>query len=129
MFIQQLSQKQQSVFLSIAKNLMAADGDIASAEKTLLNFYRSQMPENVIAIDYEEHSLASVFDTHKAKMAIMFELVGLGHADGYYDSSEKAFIHKLAKAIGLNESHVSKCESWVEKQLKLINEANKMMEA
>ena len=96
MFIQQLSKTQQSIFLSFANELMGIDGDVSTSEENMLNFYKSQMEDGVIAVAREQQSLSLIFDTQKSKMAMVLELVGLGHADGDYDKDEKDFIRSTS---------------------------------
>ncbi|MCG9714956.1 TerB family tellurite resistance protein [Shewanella insulae] len=128
MFIQKLSKSQQSIFLTLANELMSVDGDISTKEVALLDFYKSQMEGDVKPSAYEPSAICGLFENKTSKIAMLLELIGLGHADGDYDNEEQSFIRKLARMIELDDSDVQQCESWVSKQIALISEANSMME-
>jgi uncharacterized tellurite resistance protein B-like protein len=128
MFISNLSSEQQSAFLSLAKQLIASDGNIAPAEKALLETIQQQMSEGVTASEVTIDTLSNVFSCKKSKASLLLELLGLAHADQEYHSTEKTFIKQLAEACDVSTNELQDMESWVVRQLALVNEANQFME-
>jgi len=128
MFISNLSTKQQSVFLSLAKRLIASDGNIAPDETALLETIQQQMPSGVSPSDTALDTLSTVFECKKSKASMLLELLGLAHADQDYHATEKEFMQQVASACGVSENELRDMESWVVRQLALVSEAVQFME-
>jgi len=128
MFISNLSSKQQSVFLGLAKKLIDSDENIAPEESALLSTIQQQMLADVTSTDVALDTLPTVFDCKKAKASLLLELLGLAHADQEYHSAEKDFINQVATSCGVSSYELQDMESWVVRQLSLVREAAQFME-
>lgn len=128
MFISNLSTKQQSAFLSLAKQLIASDGNIAPEETALFTTIQQQIPLGVSPSDATLGTLGSVFECKKSKASMLLELLGLAHADQDYHATEKEFMQQVANACGVSENELRDMESWVVRQLSLVSEADQFME-
>ena len=126
MFIEKLNDRQQGILLSLAKKLIAADGNINDKEIELLNAIRAQMSPR--AQEVTSSNLASDFQTQESKAALLLEIIGLAHADEDYHQDEKSFVSDLAKEVGLDPSMLAEMESWVSRQFALIREVQQFLE-
>ncbi len=127
MFIDKLNSEQQGVLLSIAAQLIKADGNISSQETMLLNAFRTQMQTDVKPVSVSMSDLPGIFTSTSTKAAFLLELLGLAHADADYHPTEKDFISNIAAALSISEAVLADMESWVSRQFELVREAKKFM--
>lgn len=128
MFISNLTTTQQSIFLTLANNLIQSDGILAPQEAVLIASIKSQMPSNITAADYTLDSLANFFPGKKEKASTLLELIGLGHADDDFDASEKDFIKQICTSFKITSDELNEMQSWVVRQLSIVRQANEFME-
>lgn len=126
MFVGRLNTRQQSLLLTLSKQLIAADGNIHDKEHALLASLQVQMAPGVE--DASGLRLDEEFQSTESKVSLLLELLGLAHADQDYHLTEKDFIAKVAKAIGVDANLLADMESWVVRQLALVREAEAFME-
>lgn len=129
MFLRDLSNSRKLAFYALARQFVSIDGRLAKEEQDLLAMFCSEM---VIPVDTPlPHSdiekLAAAFDTHRARVAILLELLSLGHVDGAYDGREKGLTTKLIACFGMTDEQLEQLEDWVERQIDLMNEAAQLM--
>lgn len=128
MFIDRLDSNQQGALLSIAAQLIEADGNISAQETALLNALRNQMAGDVKSAPVSVSDLSGIFVTTPAKAAFLLELLGLAHADAEYHVTEKDFISNVATVLSVSELTLADMESWVCRQFALVREAEQFME-
>jgi uncharacterized tellurite resistance protein B-like protein len=128
MFISNLSSKQQSVFLGLAKHLIESDGNIAAKEQALMATIQGQMATKVTPADFDFETLNKIFECKRSKASMILELLGLAYADEDYHASEKKFMRQVSQACGVSEHELRDMESWVARQLALVREAEQFME-
>ena len=132
MFIENFNNKQQSIFLGLAKQLIASDGIITPTEEAMLAIMQSQMGAEITSVDANYEELLSIFDTKKSRASMMLELLGLAHADKNFHTSdsetfEKQFIQQVSKSCSISDAELNDMESWVVRQFALVSEANQFM--
>ncbi len=128
MFVDRLNPMQQGALLSIATQLMEADGNVAHQETELLNALRSQMTTDFSREHFSVNDLPEIFNSTSTKAAFLLELLGVAHADADYHASEKQFIKTVSAALSIPEARLADMESWVYKQFALVREAQQLME-
>jgi len=128
MFISKLNLEQQSVLLALAERIAAADGVSHEKEALLMAALKAQSHDGVAPATVELSKLAGVFDSQSAKSALMLELLGIAFADSDYHASEKALVNEVASALSIDSELLSDMESWVSRQVLLMQEANGFME-
>ncbi|WKD24219.1 TerB family tellurite resistance protein [Pseudoalteromonas sp. KG3] len=129
MFIQNLNKAQQEILLKLANDLMISDGVIDQSEEELISFIKSQCTEDVSELEiFNLSEIKDVFDSKKAKVSMLLELIGLAHADGDYGQEEKVFINEIASVLNINEANLNELENWVRRQLDLVNDSVMFME-
>lgn len=125
MFLHDLKENQKATFLELAEKFVMVDDFFSGSENKLINFLKLEMgftqdPERTR--DNME-ILLEVFDTKKARVSVLLEVIGLGYADGDYGIKEKEFINNLAKNFSISLSELTAMENWVLRQLTLAQEA------
>lgn len=128
MFVELLSERQQSVLLHYAHEMMLADKRIEAKERLLVESLRAQALPGVEAEDVPVAQLGEVFEDRLTSMALLLELVGVGYADDSFSLSESALISDVAGALRIGQDDLDKVESWVGRQFSLVSEAFKLME-
>lgn len=129
MFVQYLNERQQGALLHYAYEMMRADSSVDARELTRLDVLRAQAQPGVQAEDVAIEKLPELFDDRMSRIALMFELIGMGYADEKFDPQESELITKIANALGIDEDDmVDDIVSWVKRQLLLIKEAHRLME-
>lgn len=129
MFLHTLTDDQQTAFLSLAKQFIAADQTLSSEEHNQLELAMAEVgwdfDEEVP--DMEMDAIVAEFDTPTAQKVALLELIGIGHADAHFHPDENAFVVKVGARWGIGEDVVRKLESWVQRQLALAAEAEELL--
>lgn len=128
MFVTNLNPIQQGILLKLAEMVAQADGQLWEEQKAILETLKFQCsnPQSIESINLSE--LTSIFESHRDKVALMLELIGVAHANGEYHELEKGLIFEIAEALILDSNSIKDMENWVVRQLILVREANILME-
>lgn len=128
MFVQYLSEPQQSALLHYAYEVMRADSSVDAREQNRLDVLRAQTEPGVQAEDVAIEDLPELFDDRLSRLALLFEVIGMGYSDEEFDPQESELIDSIAKALAIGEDEVLQIVSWVRRQLLLVKEAHRLME-
>lgn len=127
MFIYDLTEKQKSAFLILAKQLSLSDSKLTSEEERELESMERetglQIPADAENID--KTTLLGAFDSSKSKISTILELILLGYADGEYSEEENHYIQKIASAFGMTEDELDRYTHWALQQYEVMQEARK----
>ena len=127
MFVQFLSEKQQSALLHYAHEMARVDGVVADEELTQLDVLRDQTRPGVEAQHVPLDELAALFDDRMSRVAFLLEVVGMGYANDEFDPAESQLANELVDALAVGERTLDDVKSWVTRQLALFEEARQMM--
>lgn len=129
MFLRDLTDEQKLVFYTFAREFVAVDGRLAEEEEALLSMFCSEMdiPEDTPPLGGDREELLAVFDTQRARIAVLLEFIALGYADGDFDVRERDLMQEMVASFGLTEEQLSVLEDWVERQIELMDEAADLM--
>ena len=127
MFVQYLSDRQQSALLHYAHEMAGADGSIADDELVQLDVLREQVQSGVKEADVPLDELADLFDDRASRVAFLLEVVGMGYANEEFDPAESQLANDLTKALALDDGVLGDIKSWVTRQLSLVREAQQLM--
>lgn len=127
MFIQMLDQKQQSVFLALAYKMAHADGVVVPEEKARLQAIEAQMP-GIRPDEAGIASIASIFVTRQAKVAMLLELAGVAMADETIAGEENALLQEVSATLSINSGELNDLVSWVSRAFYLFREVQSFME-
>lgn len=122
MFVQNLNSKQQSVLLSLAKEIIAADKNLTDSEAIILDELKSQVNLDVEEMNVDLTNISSLFKTGREKYSLLLELLGIAHADSEYHLDEKDLVSSYAKYLDVSSETLNELENWVEKQFALSKE-------
>lgn len=128
MFVQYLNERQQGVLLHYAYEMMRADSSADARELNRLEVLRDQAQPGVQAKDVAIEELPELFDDRLSRVALLFEVIGMGYSDEEFDPQESELINAMAKALAIEEVEVLNIVSWVRRQLLLVKEAHRLME-
>lgn len=128
MFVQYLTERQQSALLHYAYEVIRADNSVDPRELNRLDVLRDQAEPGVQAEDVAIEDLPKLFDDRMSRLALLFEVIGMGYADEEFDPQESKLINTMAKALAIEEDEVLNIVSWVRRQLLLVKEAHRLME-
>ncbi len=127
MFVQYLSERQQSALLHYAQQMARADGFVADDEQEQLDVLRDQVQPGVKAVDVPLDELAALFDDRMSRIAFLLEVVGMGYANDEFDPAESQLANSLVNALGVGDDVLDDIKSWVVRQLSLLREAQRLM--
>ncbi|MGQ0286757.1 DNA repair protein [Pasteurellaceae bacterium 22721_9_1] len=127
MFVQNLNTQQQSVLLSLAQEIIAADSNLTDAETAMLEILKSQANPDAKASSVDLANLSTIFTTNKEKHSLLLELLGIAHADNEYHLDEKDLISSYAKHLNVSPETLNELEFWVEKQIALSVEIEMLL--
>jgi hypothetical protein len=127
MFVEQLSRRQQAVLLHYADRIFRVDGVTHPLESEHMAVLERQVEPDVVpdAVDIEE--LPSFFVDRRGRVAFFLEVMAMGYVDDDFDPDESVLLHKIAKALAI-ENELPIFRSWMARQLLLLKEASLLME-
>lgn len=128
MFLHDLTDEQKRAFLVLADKVVLADGCLAPEESALLDTFRAEMgvaDASVPQIDIAE--AASAFDTRKARVSVLLELIALVHADGDFNKGESVVVNEIRQAFALSPAEFEAMANWVLRQMALVRDASELM--
>ena len=128
MFVQYLSERQQAALLHYSYEMMRADNVVEAEESVHLDVLRSQARPSVEAEDIPIGELPDLFEDRLSRIALLLELVGMGFVDEKFTAEESSLIGRLAAALEIGYDDLTSIESWVRRQLELVEEARDLME-
>lgn len=129
MFVQNLNDTQQSYLLALSKELIGIDGELDEKELAMLQILESQCNDGIEEVDVDFETLTTVFEAQIHKASLLLELIGLAYSDSEFHETEKKWLEKLIDALGIENSKYQKMVTWVEAQMKLVVDAQELMEA
>lgn len=127
MFVNNLNKNQQSALLYLSREVAKADGDLHELQMGLMEVIKAQCEDNVQEQEITLDELSQVFDSEYAKCSLLLELLGVAHSNNDYDPREKKLIEQYSEALGISEDKLEKLETWVKKQLALMEEVKQLI--
>lgn len=131
MYLALLDDKEKKLFLGLAYDLAAADGDYSDAERATIDGYCQEM-----FMDFDENTMIKPIETiieglecstNQAKKIVVFELIGLAMADGNYDISERNIVAKMVDAFGIDKTYADNCEKILNEYISFQNNINTLV--
>ena len=126
MFLNRLTEDEKKGFLILAKCAAQSNGEFAVEELMILRSYCGEMGIDEAFInmipDVAMKEVAKGFkvSSEANKRIILFELLGMMHADGTYDAAEKKFINSFAKEIGIKRKTITNLDRMMGEYTELV---------
>jgi len=129
MFLNSLPQSQKVAFLALVRDFVRVDEKVSETEIQSLEVMCHGMgldPKMWI----EKRPRAEWFkqiEGRPARVAVLFELLGLAFADHDFGALERAFIQEACAEWGFSEEDLKEFANWVERHMALVAEAQRLM--
>ena len=125
MFLHLLSGPEREAFAGLAKHLVGADEDESIAEERALSAMDVELGLTISKVPAAKPTpeLLATFETPSTRAAVVLELLGLAYVDGHYHPNETAVIERIAAELGVDEPRLLQMESWVQREMALVTEA------
>lgn len=127
MFIQNLNPKQQGVLLFLAHEMAIADGSDNELQLGMMQIIEKQCATGVKAERISLDNLSEIFNDKRSKCSLLLELLGIAHANQEYHKKEQKLIREYADRLGVDQDQLIELEIWVDKQLYLSREVEKLL--
>lgn len=129
MFLKELNEKQQEIFLNLSYTLICADNVISENEKRKLEMYSEELGHHinldslkVVSIREAVLSMGELPTVLKRK--VYFELMAMAQADFDYGSNEKVFMQELQHVLDIEDKIAERIKNTVIKLLEAYIEMN-----
>lgn len=116
MFLDELTDTQKRAFIGVAHRLSLSDQILSRREQVLLTAMRGEMAMDLLAVppQIDETQLTSIFDSRRARLIMLIELLTLAYVDGAFDDQESSYILKISADFGVGSSEVEQMAGWVQ---------------
>ncbi len=130
MFLSILNDEEKRAFTILAGHMIDADGIVVASELEALSALRREMglPESRQSNDRDIGRLTAAFQSRRAKVAALLELIGLGYSDANFSVGEESFVNSVAREMGLERRDVVQLDAWVRQHVQHVEEALALME-
>ena len=114
MYLSLLNTEQKKLFLSLAYNLAASDGDFSENERQVIKGYSMEMEMELKMEDVDKdlnHVISNINQIcgNREKKIIVFEMIGLAMAESNYDDGEREIVKKALTIWGLESNFGYNC--------------------
>jgi uncharacterized tellurite resistance protein B-like protein len=125
MFLQRLSETEQTVYCQLAYAVMAADGELAEKESAFYDHALGELgldelPEPSTGGDVDVPDGA--FQLSASRKALLVELALLAVADGEVTGEERAVLDAVAEQMDFDPAAVSRCVEYAERLRDVLDE-------
>ncbi len=118
MFLENLTPAEKPALLDLARHLADADGRVEPSEHDLITRMASEMGIDIPATPPGPiEQLIPCFETRRAKLIAMFELIGLGYADRHMGAAEVAIAADIARRFDFTVEVVDQIDDLVQDHL------------
>lgn len=132
MYLNLLKEKEKELFIGLAYDFAAADGNYSDDEKLIINGYCQEMN-----ISFEQKSMVkpaidivreiSEDSSKQVKKVFIFELIGLAIVDGYYDENERTLIKQMEDKFQIDAGYADKCEQVISEYVAFQRKINQLV--
>ena len=134
MWLASLTERQRDALLGLAHDVVVSDGLLDPNEEDMLVEFRREMartPEggaDGADADYLElDGIGEIFDTRRARVVAVLNLVHLSYADGAFEIEEECLLREVARAFDIGDEDFRLMDNWVKRLVALEEEARGLM--
>ena len=131
MWLASLTDQQRDALLGLAHDVVVSDGLLDPNEEDMLIEFRREMaktPDSGADTDYLElDGIGEVFNTRRARVVAVLNLLHLSYADGVFDVEEECLLREVARAFDIGDEDFRLMDNWVKRLVALEEEACGMM--
>ena len=122
MFLRDLNDTQQKLFLGLARELIEADEKISDQEAQLIENLCDEMNQQELISKPDDKVIKDYFPEKTAQVAVMLELIGLSACDGVFDEREDAIIKRIQSIFEMPDEAINAYKEWVKKLYNVYGE-------
>lgn len=129
MWLSALNEVQREALLGLAHNVIVSDGLLDPNEEGMIDEFKREM-ELHPGTDTDYLELAGIertFDTRKARLIAILNLLRLSYADGAFEIEEECLLKQISRAFGISGEEFLHLDNWVRRLLALEDEARRLM--
>lgn len=128
MFLKDLNQHQQKLFLGLARELIEADEQVSTQEAQLIASLSAEMGQPELIRNPSDEVLKQFFSDKNSQVSIMLELISLASCDGNFSEEEAKIINRLKNIFEMTDEDVKAYSEWVKRVFSTYAEAAKFFE-
>lgn len=128
MFLKDLNEHQQKLFLGIARELIEADDNISDQETAMIAQLSAEMGQQELIRNPSDEVLQQYFPDKNSRVAIMLELIALAGCDMDFSVEENKIIDRLKKLFSMTDVDIETYKGWVKKLFSTYAEAANFFE-
>lgn len=128
MFLKDLNEHRQKLFLGLARELIEADNQISDQEAQMIASLSAEMGQTELIRNPSDDVLKQFFPDKNSRVAVMIELIGLSGCDNSVSKEEESIIARLKNVFELSDEDISAYTNWVKKVFSTYGEAAKFFE-
>ena len=129
MWLSSLTERQRDALLGLAHNVVVSDGLLDPNEEDMMDEFKREMalkPE--VVSDYLElDGIGDIFDSRRARIVAVLNLLHLGYADGAFEIEEECLLKEVARAFRIGDGEFELLDNWVRRLVALEQEARGFM--
>ncbi len=131
MWLSALKPEQREALLGLAHNVVVSDGLLDPNEEGMLDEFKREMElRPSLEVEYLElDGIDRTFDTRKARLIVLLNLLRLSYADGAFEIEEECLLKEVSRAFEISDEEFLLLDNWVRRFVALESEAISMMGA
>lgn len=131
MWLSALRPEQREALLGLAHNIIVSDGLLDPNEEGMLDQFKRDMELHPsVESDYLElDGIERVFDTRKARVIALLNLIRLSYADGAQEIEEECLLKEISRTFQVSNEEFLLLDNWVRRLVALEQEARGLMSA
>ncbi len=124
MLLGTLNNEQKELFLHLAHSVVVSDGELNTGEALLMDAMRQEMGlSDTLEPHYvEAEGTELVFNSARARVVCLIELLRLAYSDGAFEIEEQGFIGLLCNQFAIDDDSFRRIDHWVRRLIALEEE-------
>jgi len=125
MFLSDLSENERTVFLSLARNMVAADDKVTQEEEEMLRDLHDEAGQGLMIDpnDKDIEGLCGQIQSPSAQAKMLLELASIAFVDGEYEDRERELLKRVSGYWCIERLSFLRAEDWGKKRVELAAEA------
>lgn len=129
MWLSSLTEQQRDALLGLAHDVVVSDGLLDPNEEDMMDEFKREMAlkPDVISDYLELDGIGEIFDSRRARVVAILNLLRLSYVDGAFEIEEECLLKEVARAFDINDEDFVRMDDWVKRLLALEEEARAAM--
>ncbi len=131
MWLSSLSDDQRQALLRLAHNVVVSDGLLDPNEEGMLAEFQREMElqGGDEELEYLElDGIAEIFDSRRARVVALLNLLKLSYADGAFEIEEECLLKEISNTFAVSDEEFLLMDNWVRRLTALESEAQGLMD-